>query len=67
MRQFIHELEVRAERHQSPETQEWLEWAKRKADWYDPFTESPDELLANVDRNTLEFPKKLYDYGWGKF
>jgi len=65
LRQYIHELEARAERHQSPETQEWLEWAKRKADWYDPFIESPDELLADVDRNTLEFAKKTYGYGWG--
>ena len=65
LRQYIHELEIRAERHQSPETQEWLEWAKRKADWYDPFIESPDELLADVDRNTLEFAKKTYGYGWG--
>ena len=65
LRQYIQELERRAERHPSPEAQEWLEWAKRKADWYDPFIESGDELLTDVDRNTLEFPKKVYSYGWG--
>ena len=41
-----------------PEAQEWLQWAKRKADWYDPLIEGPDELLADVDLNTLEFPKR---------
>ncbi|GAA4756142.1 hypothetical protein [Flavisolibacter ginsenosidimutans] len=65
LRRYIHELEVRAEKNRSPETQEWLAWAKRKADWYDPFIESPDELLADVDQNTLEFPKKPYGYVWG--
>lgn len=65
LRRYIHELEVRAEKNRSPETQEWLAWAKRKADWYDPLIESPDELLADVDQNTLEFPKKPYGYVWG--
>lgn len=65
LRRYIHELEVRAEKNQSSETQEWLVWAKRKADWYDPFIESPDELLADVDQNTLEFRKKPYVYSWG--
>lgn len=65
LRRYIHELEVRAEKNQSSETQEWLVWAKRKADWYDPFIESPDELLADVDQNTLEFRKKPYGYSWG--
>lgn len=67
LRRYIHELEARAASNQPipPETLEWLEWAKRKADWYDPFIESPDELLADVDQNTLEFLKKPYGYGWG--
>ncbi|GGI51764.1 hypothetical protein GCM10011425_29760 [Mucilaginibacter galii] len=33
---------------------EWLRWAEMKADWYDPNIESYDELLADVDRNTLD-------------
>ncbi len=56
LRRYIQEREARSEWHPSAEAQEWLAWAKRKADWYDPFIESPDELLADVDRNTLEFP-----------
>lgn len=65
LRRYIHELEVRAEKTQSPETQEWLAWAKSKADWYDPFIESTDELLTDVDQNILELPKKNNSYGWG--
>ena len=30
LRRYIHELEVRAEKNQSPETQEWLAWAKKR-------------------------------------
>jgi len=37
---------------------DWLNWAKKKADWYDPTIESIDELLQNVDKETLSFKKK---------
>jgi hypothetical protein len=30
------------------EFNEWLSWAKKKADWYDPLIDSPDELLMNI-------------------
>lgn len=63
LRRYIHEVEVRAARNQ-PIPLEWLEWANRKADWYDPFMESPDEFLADVDRNALELPKKAIAYDW---
>lgn len=32
----------------------WLEWADKKVDWYDPYKETADQLLADVDRNTLK-------------
>ncbi len=31
----------------------WIEWAMKKVDWYDPLVESFDEILKDVDRNTL--------------
>lgn len=31
----------------------WLEWARQKADWYDPFTEREDALLCAVDKETF--------------
>jgi hypothetical protein len=40
----------------------WVEWAKKKADWYDPLIESEDDMLANVDRNTLVLKKKQTNY-----
>ncbi|GAA3557651.1 hypothetical protein GCM10022395_06200 [Snuella lapsa] len=30
-----------------------LQWAKDKADWYDPLVKKEDELLKNVNRNLL--------------
>ena len=32
---------------------EWLLWARKKADWYDPFTERDDKMFQNIDRDTL--------------
>lgn len=35
-------------------TPEWIEWALKKADWYDPSIETEDEYLGKVDiRNKL--------------
>lgn len=33
----------------------WIDWARKKADWYDPFIDTKDELLDEVDKNTLTF------------
>lgn len=37
----------------SSEGAAWFAWARAKADWYDPLTETPDEWLAHIDRNNL--------------
>jgi hypothetical protein len=59
LRNYIRQVEVRdVGKHTIPEFLQWLDWAKRKADWYDPFIESPDELFQDLDRNTLEFPPR---------
>jgi hypothetical protein len=44
------------------ELQAWLEWARKKADWYDPFTECDDELLNDVDKESLTFKNKSLYY-----
>jgi hypothetical protein len=31
----------------------WLDWARAKADWYDPLVEAEDEWLVNVSRDSL--------------
>jgi hypothetical protein len=33
---------------------EWLDWARRKADWYDPFIELDDKVMERIDRDKLE-------------
>lgn len=35
------------------ELQSWIEWARKKADWYDPNINGEDELLGKVDKLTL--------------
>ena len=37
---------------------EWLEWATKKADWYDPLVKQSDELLDDADRSTLTLLKR---------
>lgn len=32
---------------------DWLEWARKKIDWFDPFIQAPDEILDDFDRNSL--------------
>jgi hypothetical protein len=39
---------------------EKIEWAKKKADWYDPFIEADDELLRGIDREELKLEKKSF-------
>ena len=41
----------------------WLKWARKKADWYDPFVEEDDKLLEDVDREKLTFKEKS-TYSW---
>jgi hypothetical protein len=43
----------------TPDRTAWFAWARAKADWFDPLTETHDEWLPHVDRNTLE-EKKTY-------
>lgn len=64
LRNYINELELKALNSQAftTELKSWLEWARKKADWYDPFIEAEDELLKKVDRKTLSLPKKEFFY-----
>lgn len=32
---------------------DWLTWAQKKADWYDPTVEADDEIFSDVDRDAL--------------
>ena len=48
----------------SEELKRWVEWARKKAEWYDPFIEREDELLKDVDRESLVLKPKPPYYGW---
>jgi len=44
--------------NKTTELQEWLIWAKSKLDWYNPMVDIEDELLTDVDKDSLTFKKK---------
>lgn len=60
LRNYINEVESKAiaENNLTEETQIWLTWARKKADWYDPFIEAEDELLKGADKETLSLNRK---------
>ncbi len=37
---------------------EWLDWAEKKLDWYNPAKNAEDNLMEDVDKNSLEIKKK---------
>lgn len=62
LRNFIQEFENYAIKSKSltSEKQQWINWAKEKADWYDPFIEKEVTLLSDIDRDTLKPKKRSY-------
>jgi len=41
---------------------EWIEWARKTADWYDPHINGDDDLLSDVDKETLTFDRRSKNY-----
>lgn len=37
---------------------DWIAWARKKADWFDPTIEAEDELLKHINRNNISFENK---------
>ncbi|MCX6272616.1 MAG: hypothetical protein NTU44_15630 [Bacteroidetes bacterium] len=54
-RTFLTDFELKSRKADTftDQKKSWVEWAKKKVDWYDPLVESFDEILKDVDRNTL--------------
>ena len=44
----------------NPDDGNWLDWAKKKLDWYDPAKNIDDSLMDEVNKDTLELKKKNY-------
>lgn len=61
LRNYINEVEKRAmtDNNLTEETKTWLIWARKKADWYDPFIVANDELLKGADKETLTINRKI--------
>ncbi|WP_431134720.1 hypothetical protein [Psychroserpens mesophilus] len=62
LRKFIKKLESNDLKLQSNNQpiKNTLEWAKEKADWYDPLIEKEVKLLEDIDRETLEVKRNKY-------
>ncbi len=64
IRSYIEAFEAKAmaDNQLTDKLRDWLQWLRDKADWYDPFIEKHDELLADIDRDTLSPKKKVYPF-----
>jgi hypothetical protein len=65
LRNYIDEVEKRKElrtqyNSENMDFNNWINWARKKADWYDPFVESNDELLNEADKEKLTLPAKRF-------
>ena len=67
IRTYIDKVEAHAaeDGNVTEELQQWLAWARKKADWYDPLLECDDDLLKDIDRDTLTFKRKMSNLWWG--
>jgi hypothetical protein len=52
LRDYVSSIESGAA-EEDAQLQEYIDWAKRKIEWYDPFVSADDDLLHQVDKDTL--------------
>lgn len=62
IRNYINGIEAKAVENNlsNDELKSWLEWARKKADWYDPQINREDGLLKDVDKETLAYKKASF-------
>jgi hypothetical protein len=46
----------------TPEVAEKINWMKQKVDWYDPLINQENEILAELNKDTLKFNRALFSY-----
>ncbi|MGY0373030.1 hypothetical protein [Clostridium sp. JNZ J1-5] len=64
IRAYINDLESKAEMG-NEKTAEWIDWAKKKADWFDPTIARKDELFGEREHEESEERKALKkSYYW---
>ena len=63
IRAYLADIEAKATKEQliTEDLAEWLKWAHKKVDWYDPNIEAKDPLMEGVDKVNLTFKKSSYD------
>jgi hypothetical protein len=49
---------INTQSDKSSQTEQWLEWASKKLEWYNPLTDVKEEFLDDVDKDTLRFKRK---------
>jgi hypothetical protein len=56
LRAYIDEREknAMAKDQMTDQFKRWLTWARKKADWYDPFVDAKDKLLKHVEKDKTE-------------
>ncbi len=62
IRTYLGDLEAKATKEQimTEDLTNWLKWAHKKVDWYDPNIEVQDPLMEGVDKVNLTFKKSGY-------
>jgi hypothetical protein len=63
VRDYVARVEMNAKSSDAltQETQEWISWARKKADWYDPTIHlEEDELLKDIDLENLKINEPYY-------
>ena len=65
IRQYI--AAVTQQKDITPEVAEWIEWAKKKADWYDPIVAAEDEYLGRRDHSKSKEEKDLDKISSGRY
>ncbi len=65
IRAYLGDLEAKASKEllMTEELTNWLKWAHKKVDWYDPNIEAQDSLMEGVDKENLTFKKLGYYSG----
>jgi hypothetical protein len=60
IRNYINGIEAEALKNNTytNELQNWLDWARKKADWYDPQINMEDVLFKDIDKETLSYKNR---------
>lgn len=57
IRQYI--AAVTQQKNMEPEVAEWIEWARKKADWFDPIVAAEDEYFGKREHSKAKEEKEL--------